>query len=264
VFVARDALDRAERDVDSGLGVAAVESHEAAPFSVVALHWLKALLCLARGAEDEALASFDRELALEARGHLYAREATANTWYAKGACHLGQGQREAARAAFREAVSRVPRHPMAHAGLAIVDDHPVAAATDLAASGPVELTVAHAARLVWAGDLSGAVPIVTAALGAAPPGNGGWLLPIEPLLGVRHARDAWAPALAALHLRARWDSADPFGAARRWRDRPSAHQPGRGLQWSPGRPLATSQRSTAALRAEGLESIERHPCQPRR
>ena len=73
VFVARDALDRAEREVDSGLEVAAVESHEAAPFSVVALHWLKGLLCLARGAADEAMASFDRELALEARGHLYSR-----------------------------------------------------------------------------------------------------------------------------------------------------------------------------------------------
>lgn len=203
VFVARDALDRAERDVDSGLGVAAVESNEAAPFAVVALHWLKGLLCLARGAEDEALASFDRELALETRGHLYAREAAANTWYAKGACHLTQGHREAARSAFREAVARVPRHPMAHAGLAIVDGHPTAAAADPPASGPIDLAVAHAARLVWANDLSGAVPIVTAALGAAPSGNGGWLVPIEPLLGVRHARDAWAPALAALHLRAR-------------------------------------------------------------
>ncbi len=170
---------------------------------MVALHWLKGLLCLARGAADEAMASFDRELALEARGHLYSREAAANTWYAKGACCLGQGDREAARAAFREAVARVPRHPMAHAGLAIVDNHPIVAAAAPAAPGPVDLAMAHAARLVWAGDVPGAVLIVTAALGAAPPGNGGWLLPIEPLLGVRQARDAWTPALAALHLRAR-------------------------------------------------------------
>jgi hypothetical protein len=63
--------------------------------------------------------------------------------------------------------------------------------------------MARAARLAWTGDVPGAVRIITAALGAAPPGNGSWLLPIEPLLGVRHARDAWAPALAALHLRAR-------------------------------------------------------------
>ena len=63
--------------------------------------------------------------------------------------------------------------------------------------------MARAARLVWADDLSTAVPIVNASLRYAPPGNGGWLLPLEPLLGVRHARDAWTPALAMLHLRAR-------------------------------------------------------------
>ena len=63
--------------------------------------------------------------------------------------------------------------------------------------------MAHAARLAWAGDVPGAVVIVTGALSCAPPGNGGWLLPIEPLLGVRQAHDAWTAALAALHLRSR-------------------------------------------------------------
>ena len=47
---------------------------------MVALHWLKGLLRTASGAADDAMASFDQELALEARGHLYAREAAANTW----------------------------------------------------------------------------------------------------------------------------------------------------------------------------------------
>lgn len=203
VFVARDALDNAEREVDAGLGVAAVESPDAAPFSMVALHWLKGLLCLARGAADEAMASFDRELTLEAHGHLYAREAAANTWYAKGACQLGHGDRDAARSAFLEAVARVPRHPMAQAGLAIVDGRAFAVAAGPLTPEPIDLAMARAARLAGAGDLSGAVASVTAALAAAPPGNGGWLLPIEPLLGVRHARNAWAPALAALHVRAR-------------------------------------------------------------
>ena len=209
VYVARDALDQAERDVDGGLAMAAVESNEAAPFSVVAFHWLKGLLCLARGAADEALAAFDRELALEARGHLYAREVSANTWYAKGACHLGRGDRDAARVAFGEAVARVPRHPMAHAGLAILEagtrlrSGEPSGASARQAPGSVDLAFAHAARLVATGDVPAAAGVVAAALGAAPPGNGGWLLPIEPLLGVRQAGNAWAPALAALHLRAR-------------------------------------------------------------
>ncbi|MEZ5292454.1 MAG: hypothetical protein R2745_15340 [Vicinamibacterales bacterium] len=153
MFVASHALDQAERDVDRGLAVAAVESPEAAPYSMVALHWLKGLLRHAAGATADAMAAFDLELALEARGHLYAREAAANTWYAKGACALAAGDRDAARAAFVEAVARVPRHPMAHAGLAILDDHPV---PDVAESGtpePVDLALARAARLVHGSDV---------------------------------------------------------------------------------------------------------------
>ena len=37
VFVARNALDHAERDVDRALAVAALESPDAAPYSMVAL-----------------------------------------------------------------------------------------------------------------------------------------------------------------------------------------------------------------------------------
>lgn len=80
VFVARNALDQAERDVDHTLTVAALESPDAARYSMVALHWLGGLLRLAAGDAAEAMASFNQELALEGRGHLYAREAAANTW----------------------------------------------------------------------------------------------------------------------------------------------------------------------------------------
>jgi hypothetical protein len=203
VFVARHALDYAERDVDRGLAVAAVESPDTAPYSTVALHWLKGLLRHAAGAVDDAMASFDQELVLEARGHLYAREIAANAWYAKGACYLGAGDRNAAGAAFREAVARVPRHPMAHAGLAIVDDLPLTAAPDAGTPESIDVAMARAAPLVHFNDVAHAVPIVSAALAATLPGNSGWLLPVEPLLRVAHARDAWGPALAVLHLRAR-------------------------------------------------------------
>ncbi len=97
---------------------------------MVALHWLKGLLRNAAGDAYGAVAAFDQELALEVRGHLYSREAAANTWYAKGACCLDAGDRDAALAAFREALARVPGHPMAHAGLAILDDQPVPAACE--------------------------------------------------------------------------------------------------------------------------------------
>lgn len=205
VYVARDAAGQAERELDAALAIVEAESREPTRFSAVALHWCKGLLLLGRGAVDEAMAAFGRELALEARGHVYARECAANTWYAIGACHLARGNRDAAREAFGEALARVPRHPMAHAGRAILDADggvPSLSSPD-GGSVPVDLAVAHAARLVWAGDAAGAATVFTAALAAAPPGNAGWLLPIEPLLGVSRSRDVWTPALAALHLRAR-------------------------------------------------------------
>lgn len=203
VFVARHALDQAERDVDLGLAVAGVESPEAAPYSTVALNWLKGLLRNAAGDTDAAIVSFDKELAQEPRGHLYGREIAANAWYAKGACCLAAGDRDAARAAFSEAITRVPRHPMALAGLAIANGEPPCAGCDAGTPEPVDHAVARAARLVHAGDVDSAAPIVSAALAAAPSGNGGWLLAVEPLLGARPGLDAWAPALAVLHIRAR-------------------------------------------------------------
>jgi hypothetical protein len=100
-------------------------------------------------------------------------------------------------------LARVHGHPLAHAGLAILDDQPISAVSEPDTPAPVDVAIARAARLVHANDVAHAVPLVSATLAAAPPGNGGWLLPVEPLLRVGHPHDAWAPALAVLHLRAR-------------------------------------------------------------
>lgn len=40
------------------------------------------------------------------------------------------------------------------------------------------------------------------ALAAAPHGNAGWLIPIDPLLGVHRAPDAWNDVLLQLRVRA--------------------------------------------------------------
>ena len=68
VYVARNALTEAERELDAGL-VAMHGEPSTAPsaFPAVALHLLKGLILLARGDEDLAVAAFERELALEAR-----------------------------------------------------------------------------------------------------------------------------------------------------------------------------------------------------
>ena len=59
-----------------------------------------------------------------------------------------------------------------------------------------------AAGHVLAGSHAEAARVVDEALSAAPTSNAAWLLPVEPLLNVGAAPDAWAPALARLSARA--------------------------------------------------------------
>lgn len=53
--------------------------------------------------------------------------------------------------------ARVPCHPMAHAGLAIVDDRPLSTTADPVTPERLDLVMARAARLVHAHDISAAV-----------------------------------------------------------------------------------------------------------
>jgi DNA-binding winged helix-turn-helix (wHTH) protein/cytochrome c-type biogenesis protein CcmH/NrfG len=286
VFVARDALDLAERELDAGLAAmgadaangsgaanrAGVASGEGAAnrasaasgegaanrasaanaangegaanrdrpanaangrrstparFSMVGLHWLKALICLARDEDDRAIELLEKELALDARGHMYAREMAANAWYAMGAVRWRRGERELAREALEQAVVRVPGHPMARAALALVEGGapdprmPTTGSMTLRDAGPltprpqidipgpaspppssVDTAVARAISLARADDAPGAAALMADALAQAPPGNAGWLVPIEPLLNVRDNRAAWDVALATLRVRA--------------------------------------------------------------
>ncbi len=101
VHVARQALDEAERELTAGIAADAGQAHRAR-FGGVALYWLRGLILLARGDEPGALADFERELAGEQGGQLYARECCANAWYAVGAVRLRQGNRDGALAAFDE------------------------------------------------------------------------------------------------------------------------------------------------------------------
>jgi DNA-binding winged helix-turn-helix (wHTH) protein/cytochrome c-type biogenesis protein CcmH/NrfG len=199
VYVARDARETAERELDAGL--LATESSPPERFPAAGLHWLKGLLRLARGRDDEALEEFDRELALEARDLLYTRECCANTSYAIGACRLRQGEASMARVAFEAAIRRVPGHVMARAGLSVLGQ---TAALDEAApnANGIDVALSRAVSLAANGDATGAARLVDAALAAAPPGNAGWLIPIEPLLHVGRDRGAWAPVLARLRTRA--------------------------------------------------------------
>lgn len=174
-------------------------------FSGVALHWLLGLLHLNAGEEGRGLAEFEHELSLEGSGHLYARECCANTWYAVGALKLRQGRLDEARDAFTRATERVPAHPMARVGLAAI----AAAAGRTTTSGntpsaidSIDAAMARAAYLAAAGRHAEAAQQVDRALAVGPPGNGGWLIPVEPLLNVAANPAAWTAVLARIRTRA--------------------------------------------------------------
>ena len=66
----------------------------------------------------------------------------------------------------------------------------------------MEAAIGQAVYLVAAGDAASAARLLDHALAAAPPGNAGWVLPVEPLLNVSSAPDLWGPVLARLRSRA--------------------------------------------------------------
>lgn len=193
VLVARQNLDDAEAELRLGLAAMyAPTGSVAVRFPGVALEWLLGLIVLARGADDAALACFERELALEPRNHLYAREACANAWYAVGAVRRRRGEAAAAGLAFHEALARVPRH-VAAAVLGQAAHLP---------PGSFDAAIAESVGRAVSGDVPAAVATVGRALSVCGPGSQGWLIPVEPVLDVARHRDAWAPVLAQLRSRA--------------------------------------------------------------
>jgi DNA-binding winged helix-turn-helix (wHTH) protein/Flp pilus assembly protein TadD len=202
VYVARQGFDQAERELTSAL--AAPASPESGPrFGAVAIHWLSGLVCLARGEAARAHAEFDQELALEDRGHLYARECCANTWYALGASCLRQHRFDEARAAFEQALQRVPTHPLALIGAAAAGAPARADVTSTpidAGSAPGALV--QAVRLAVGDEHERAARVMEAALMTAAAGDAAWILPVEPLLHVTARPDLWARPLALVRERA--------------------------------------------------------------
>jgi DNA-binding winged helix-turn-helix (wHTH) protein len=202
VLTARGALVEAERQVDAGIAVMARGPVASTRFAPIALYYLKGLLRFAAGALREAIEAFDRELALECIGHIFSRECCANTSAARGVVLRLLGDEAGARAAFIDARTRVPGLPMAEAGLAERPEGGEVVRLEGGASLRFERTTSQAGLWKAAGDLPVAVSLVEAALATAPPGNTGWLLPIEPQLRVWEEPEAWAGALAIVRERA--------------------------------------------------------------
>jgi hypothetical protein len=101
---------------------------------------------------------------------------------------------------------------MARAGLAVIAARDAGVSDRLRGAKPdkqdhpsVDAVIARAAvafSVLGESALSDAVDSIDQALISAPPGNSGWVIPIEPLLGVHARPDVWAPVLARLRTRA--------------------------------------------------------------
>lgn len=225
VHVARNALKAAARELDLALAIVSRDASLSARFQAVGLHWLRGLLFLADGQGEKGIASFQREVALEIDGHIYASECAAQVWCGIGACHL-RSDEQVAREAFDEAIRRVPGHPQAHLGLAILDARgddgsvaahlevrlhavatsrpvdPDAADRGLPTHVPFEVHVARAAALKADGRIVEGMRLLLAALEAAPPGNSGWFIPLDPFLRVMADPETAATLLGTLSDRA--------------------------------------------------------------
>ena len=195
VFVARQAFDAALVELRAGCVSQDAQRRETGRFNAVGLHLLHGLVLAAQGEDDRALDELARELEFERDGQLYARESCANSWYSIGAIHHRNGRREQARAAFDEALKRVPNHPLAAAA---IDRGPAGSAPP----GAVDAAIAKAVALAAEGKHDEAARACSDMLARAEPGPSGWNLVIDPLLNVSAHRDAWAQTLSLLRDRA--------------------------------------------------------------
>lgn len=206
VHVARNLPDEAERELRAGI-VGEDAQGSQARFNAVALHWLLGLVLLAKGDEAGALAEFERELAAESSGHLYARECCANTCYAIGAVRLRQQKKIEAQQAFAQALERVPNHRLVvmvltAQSLSRMSADQLSSVASVPTNAPFDQVFGAAIAVDLMGQAAFAAQLVDGALTSAPPGNAGWLLPIEPLLNVSKNPDVWASALSRVRARA--------------------------------------------------------------
>lgn len=212
VHVARQAFDAAERELDAGVTAQDAQRGRPMRFGAVGLHWLRGLVRLYRGDAAAARDAFHRELTFEGAGHLYARECCANTWYALGALSARTGARDEAIRAFDETLRRVDGHLMALAAKAVLLENRDRTAIDRTiarrfvrpqnAAASVDEALAVAVQHAWEGQPDRAAAVVQDAVARATPGAEGWVIPVEPMLGVSARPDLWASVLAALRTRA--------------------------------------------------------------
>ena len=202
VFVARGAVDRAERDAAIGADAQRQQLTAQTPLPAVGFHWLRGLILAARGDRTSALECMAEEINAGASGHIYAREFIVNARVASGFIHLDANDRDAASAAFAEA----SRHPKAIVGAYAISSDRAMVETAIAELAHSERHAEHAivsagAQIVR-GELDSAIETLDRLLTQAPTGPAGWIVPIDPMLAAIRGHAAVSGLFSKLSARA--------------------------------------------------------------
>ena len=217
VFVARQALQPA---LDAAFAGAAAQSRQrpgdGTMFPAVGLHWLHGLLLLRSNQRGAALHALTREIDAGTDARIYGAEFRVNALVAAGFAHLDADDATGAIEAFRWALDRYPRNGRALVGLSralaktsAADEGRTlrsridASVEELRRGGRAgEAALVHAAACAARGELDFGCAVLQQLLDAAPPGQTGWLIPIDPALAPLRAHPSFSDLLTRLAARA--------------------------------------------------------------
>lgn len=216
VFIARGAIDRAEREATIGADSQRQHRLDHTPLPAAGLHWLRGLVLASRGDTPGAFASFDEEIATGASGHVYAWEFAVNARVATGFAQLNLGDATGAAATFRAAIQEAAGHPRATLGLYAAvtktgderGSQELKAATDRAIAElgrgerPIEAALVSAGERVVSNRPDEALDVLDRLLTGAPTGPAGWIIPVDPMLAAVRSSANWPALLAKLAARA--------------------------------------------------------------
>ena len=217
VFIARGAHLLAEQQADTGAAVQGGQ-FETGSLPGAGLYWLQGLLRVAANtgrlsrqvySVEEIKESFDREIAAESTGRLYAREFATNARTSIGFVRLNMGDVGIAAEAFRSVLAKQPAHPRAMLGQAIAAGgghllQPLSARVEeLKASGrTIDAALVSAGLLAARGEAAAAIAVLDRFLTSAPPGPAGWIIPVDPMLASLRSAPGFDGLLAKLSARA--------------------------------------------------------------
>ena len=217
VFVARQAFAPALAAAEDGAEAQSRQTaSESTPFPAIGLHWLRGLLLLHDGRVGRAIQAFAREIDELRDEQIYATEFRVNAQVAAGFAHLAASDPAGAVDAFRSALEQLPRNGRALVGLyralrqtAFAPEaerlapHIERTIDELVAGERrAEAALVKAAASIAAGDLDSASVIIRHLLEKAPPGQVGWMIPIDPALAPLRTHPHYPQLMALLAARA--------------------------------------------------------------